>query len=194
MFAWCRTLETKCKKCGSWCTSLGCKVQKVRNHCPMWGPQVSNPHSSTLKTEATCFYETLVFIYQTTHSHIPGGLDLSRYTFLAVKWMKDHFPKSCDVSVKHRYLRYKRYWNETCSRVVLDKEVETIRQPSDTPANGTTAPQGIDVFVASESLACRHKTTRRQWSFSWRVSWTPAPVHDHFHSFHLYTQNSPSVC
>jgi hypothetical protein len=128
-------------------TSLGCKVQKVSNHCPVWCLQVSNPHSSTLKTEAIRFYETLLFIYQTTPSHIPGGHDLPRCTFLALKWKKNHFPKSCVFSIKHRYLRYERYWNETCSSVVLDKEVETIRHPSDTPENGTTVPQGIDVFV-----------------------------------------------
>jgi len=92
-FAWCRTLETKCKKCGSWCTSLGYKVQKVRNHCPMWCLQVSNPHSSTLKTEATCFFETLVFIYQTTHSHMPGGLGSLQTHLPSHKMKEESFSK-----------------------------------------------------------------------------------------------------
>ena len=121
--------------------SLRCKVQRVGNHCPMWCLQVSSPHSSTLKTEATCFSETLVFIYQATQCHIPGGHDPSRYTFLALIWKKNHLPQSRVVSIKHRHLQYKHKWNETCSGVVLDKEVETIRYPSDTPADRTIAPQ-----------------------------------------------------
>jgi hypothetical protein len=94
------------------CMSLRCKVHKVGNHRPMWCLQVSNPHSSILKTEATCFYETLVFIYQATQCHIPGGHDLSRYIFLALKWKKNHFPESrCQHKAQIFTIRVLVKWN-----------------------------------------------------------------------------------
>jgi hypothetical protein len=36
-------------------------------------------------------------IYLATECHIPGGHDLSRHSFLALKQKKNHFPKSCVV-------------------------------------------------------------------------------------------------